>query len=79
MARLICKILLPNDEDMCLDQVKSGMAWHYKQYQDEQSPADRDGYAAAECSAMKAKLGLWSDPHPMQRVLSATVHEICLS
>jgi endonuclease YncB( thermonuclease family) len=65
-GRLICKILLPNGEDVDLDQVKEGMAWHYKQYQDEQSPTDREAYAAAECSAMKAKVGLWSDPHPIQ-------------
>lgn len=65
-GRMICKILLSDGEDACLDQVKSGMAWHYKQYQDEQSPADRAAYAAAECAAMKAKIGLWSDPHPIQ-------------
>ncbi len=65
-GRLICKILLPSGEDICLDQVKAGMAWHYKQYQDEQSPEDRLAYAAAECAAMKAKLGLWSNAHPMQ-------------
>jgi endonuclease YncB( thermonuclease family) len=46
-GRLICKILLDGD-DICLDQVRDGMAWHYKQYQDEQSPSDRDAYAAAE-------------------------------
>ena len=65
-GRLICKILLPDGEDACLDQVKAGMAWHYKQYQDEQSPADRAAYAAAECAAMKARIGLWSGPHPIQ-------------
>jgi endonuclease YncB( thermonuclease family) len=65
-GRLICKILLPSGEDADLDQVKAGMAWHYKQYEDEQSPSDRQAYAAAECSAMKAKNGLWNDPHPVQ-------------
>jgi endonuclease YncB( thermonuclease family) len=65
-GRLICKILLLDGEDVDLDQVKAGMAWHYKQYEDEQSPADRVSYAAAECAAMKAKIGLWSDPHPVQ-------------
>ncbi len=65
-GRLICKVILPNGEDADLDQVKAGMAWHYKQYEDEQSPADRTAYAAAECAAMKAKIGLWSDPHPVQ-------------
>ncbi len=29
-GRLICKILLPNGEDVDLDQVKAGAAWHYK-------------------------------------------------
>jgi len=57
-GRLICKILLPNGEDIDLDQVKAGMAWHYKQYEDEQSPADREAYATAECAAMKTKI--WS-------------------
>jgi endonuclease YncB( thermonuclease family) len=65
-GRLICKILLPNGEDADLGQLKTGMAWHYKQYQDEQSPADREAYASAECDAMKSRLGLWSDPHPVQ-------------
>jgi hypothetical protein len=65
-GRLICKILLPSGEDVCLDQVKAGMAWHYKQYQDEQSSADRASYAAAECAVMKAKAALWSVPHPIQ-------------
>lgn len=65
-GRFICKVLLPNGEDVCLDQAKIGMAWHYKQYQDQQSTADRETYAAAECNAMKEKLGLWSDSHPVQ-------------
>lgn len=64
--RLLCKVLLPNQEDVDLDQVKAGMAWHYKQYQDEQSAEDRAKYATEECAAMKARLGLWSDPHPVQ-------------
>jgi endonuclease YncB( thermonuclease family) len=65
-GRLICKILLANGDDVCLEQVKTGMAWHYKQYEDEQTPADRQVYAASECAAMKAKIGLWSDPHPIE-------------
>src|SRR5260370_33906997 len=63
---MICKILLSDGEDVCLDMVKAGMAWHYKQYQDEQTAAERVSYAAAECIAMKARVGLWSDPHPVQ-------------
>jgi endonuclease YncB( thermonuclease family) len=65
-GRLICKILLPSGGDVDLDQVKAGMAWHYKQYQDEQSPADQTAYAAAECTAMKSKIGLWADLNPVE-------------
>jgi endonuclease YncB( thermonuclease family) len=65
-GRMICKVLLSDGEDVCLDQVKSGMAWHYKQYEDQQSAADRGAYAAAECNAMKSRIGLWGYPHPLQ-------------
>src|SRR5262249_41932048 len=30
----------------------------------EQTPADRKAYAAAEDAAREQKIGLWSDPHP---------------
>jgi hypothetical protein len=33
---MVCKVLLPDGEDACLDQVKLGMASHYKQHEDEQ-------------------------------------------
>ena len=55
-GRLLCKILLPNQEDVDLDQVKAGMAWHYKQYQDEQSAEDRATYAAAECAGDEGQI-----------------------
>lgn len=65
-GRLICKVLLPDGEDVDLDQLKAGMAWDYRQYQDEQTRTDRAAYSAAECTAMKAKVGLWSQPNPIQ-------------
>lgn len=37
-----------------------------KQYPDDLSLADHDTHAAAECAAMKGKIGLWSDAHPTQ-------------
>ncbi len=64
-GRLVCKISLPNGEDVCLDQIKAGIAWHYKQFENEQTPADRQAYAGAEDAAREAKIGLWSDPHPI--------------
>ena len=51
--------------DCNLVQVKRGLAWHYKQYQREQSPTDQQSYATAEVEAKAAKLGLWRDADSM--------------
>ena len=59
-GRKVGKILL-SGLDCNLEQIKRGLAWHYKQYQREQSPADQQSYAAAEIEARAAKLGLWRD------------------
>ena len=42
------------------------MAWHYKEYQREQSPADRELYARAEDEAHNARRGLWADADPIE-------------
>jgi endonuclease YncB( thermonuclease family) len=47
--------------DINLEQVKSGFAWHYKEYAKEQSKLDRDNYANAHDSARQRGMGLWSD------------------
>ena len=52
-------------EDVNLEQIESGSAWHYKKYADEQSPEDRKVYAKAETKARDAKLGIWSLPNPV--------------
>lgn len=52
--------------DINLEQVKRGMAWHYKQYQNEQSPEDREAYAQSESQARNKRMGLWRDPAPME-------------
>jgi len=57
------KVLL-DDNDMCLEQIKLGMAWHYKQYASDQPKGDRALYAQTELDAKAKKLGLWSDPSP---------------
>ena len=46
--------------DAGLEQIKAGMAWHYKKYEIEQSPADRTSYGTAENLAKASKIGLWS-------------------
>ena len=63
-GRLIGVVRL-NDNDMNLHQVDRGLAWHYKRYQKEQSPSDRQDYSAAESQARDARRGLWSDPDPI--------------
>jgi hypothetical protein len=56
--------VLEGGRDVNLEQVRAGLAWHYKYYQDEQSPADRRLYADAETEARSAGRGLWADPDP---------------
>lgn len=50
--------------DANLEQVRSGLAWHFKKYQREQSPGDREAYARAEVEARYARIGRWRDPNP---------------
>ncbi len=45
--------------DAGLEQVKAGLAWHYKKYQGEQGEEDREAYSVAESVARKKQLGLW--------------------
>ncbi len=56
------KILLPNGEDVCLDQIRAGMAWHYQQFESEQTPSDRQAYGAAKDAARESNVGLWERP-----------------
>lgn len=62
--RILGKIKL-NGKDVNLEQIASGMAWHYKKYQGEQSQSDRLEYSEAESEAKNAKRGLWRDPDPI--------------
>ena len=64
-GRQVCKIVF-SDKDINLEQVKAGMAWHYKDYEREQSPEDRQTYAAAEDEARNARRGLWVDANPIE-------------
>lgn len=64
-GRIVGRILL-DGKDINLEQVKAGMAWHYKEYQREQSPEDRELYARAEDEARGARRGLWADADPIE-------------
>lgn len=61
-GRLIGKVLVGGD-DVCLEQIIAGFAWHYKKYQKEQTESDRLLYSEAENIARETKQGLWQEPH----------------
>jgi len=62
--RVLAKIIL-DGRDINLSQVLSGYAWHFKRYQKQQSPFDRESYSKAELHAKKNELGLWGEKKPM--------------
>lgn len=63
-GRLVGKVIV-SGIDANLQMVKRGFAWHYKKYQKEQPPDDRQTYAAAELVAKAKRLGLWADKDPV--------------
>ena len=63
-GRVVGKILL-NNADVCLEQLKRGMAWHYKQYANEQPKEDQETYSLAEQQAKTELKGLWKDKQPV--------------
>ncbi|MFM6990143.1 MAG: thermonuclease family protein [Rhodoferax sp.] len=62
-GRILGRVLV-NGTDVCLEQIKNGLAWHYKQYARDQAENLRSAYAAAEQQARLEKIGLWSMPSP---------------
>ena len=62
--RVLAKVIY-DGRDINLFQVSSGYAWHFKRYQKQQSPLDRELYSEAELNAKKKKLGLWDEKNPV--------------
>ena len=62
-GRTLGKVMV-DGTDACLEQVKAGLAWHYKRYASEQPAQDRADYAAAEDKAKGERIGLWADAQP---------------
>ena len=56
--RIVGKVTL-DGQDICLQMIVDGMAWHYTEYEKEQSKADRELYRHAEAKAREVNLGLW--------------------
>ena len=59
-GRVVGKVML-NAFDVNLEQVKRGLAWHYKKYESEQDVEERSIYAQEEYLAQRGILGLWVD------------------
>jgi len=50
--------------DAALAQVEAGLAWHFRRYRADQTPAEFARYAGAEQTARSARAGLWRDGPP---------------
>lgn len=57
--------VLREGRDVNLLQIERGLAWFYRQYQNEQTQEDRARYVEAEEQAREQRLGLWRDKEPV--------------
>jgi endonuclease YncB( thermonuclease family) len=62
--RLLGTVFLGND-NINLKIIQAGYAWHYKFFQDEQTPKNRQAYSDAEEQARLDNIGLWIEPDPI--------------
>jgi endonuclease YncB( thermonuclease family) len=62
--RIVGKVTL-DGQDICLQMIRDGMAWHYTEYGKEQSKTDRNLSREAETSAREMKIGLWAAKQPV--------------
>jgi endonuclease YncB( thermonuclease family) len=62
-GRIVGKVMVEG-RDVCGEMVFSGLAWHYKQYEGEQTTEDRKSFAEAEERARRLGLGLWAQSSP---------------
>ena len=63
-GREVCAVFV-SLRDVGLEQIRAGMAWHYKEYQHEQPTQDRLIYAQEEENARASRVGLWKDSKPV--------------
>ena len=63
--RIVGKVSL-DGQDICLQMIRDGMAWHYTEYEKEQSKTDRDLYREAVAKARDLKVGLWVEAQPIE-------------
>ena len=63
-GREVCAVYV-SLRDVGLEQIRQRMAWHYKEYQHEQTTHDRLVYRDEEESAKASRVGLWKDSTPV--------------
>jgi len=63
-GREVCAVYVTR-RDVGLEQIRTGMAWHYKAYQHEQPMQERLVYRDEEDAAKAARRGLWNDAKPV--------------
>lgn len=63
-GRTIATLML-NTKDVNLAMVQAGMAWHYKQYEREQTTSAAAAYAQSETQARTQGVGLWQLEMPI--------------
>ena len=57
--RAIVRVYTSDGKDVSAEMLKSGMAWHYKQYSKDNE------HAELENTARQQKIGLWTDKNPV--------------
>lgn len=60
-GRTVGKVMLEG-QDLNLELVRQGLAWHYVDFADQQFPGDAERYGEAQRQARQARKGLWSLP-----------------
>jgi endonuclease YncB( thermonuclease family) len=63
-GREVCRVLA-DGVDICLEQLRAGMAWFFTRYAKDLPPDRREEYADAEAQAKGERRGLWSDAAPV--------------
>ncbi len=62
-GRIIGKVLI-KENDICLEMIAAGLAWHFTRYEQSQSEDDRQLYKATEKKVREQRKGLWADINP---------------
>jgi endonuclease YncB( thermonuclease family) len=62
--RNVCRVTV-DEADLCLEQLRAGLAWVFTKYARELAVQRRTDYIGAEQTARTEQRGLWRDAEPM--------------